>query len=365
MEETEQLTDREKELLHVIGKYPDITLKELLPLTSYKWVSTVARKLERLRELGALSRLLYDINFSKLCRNPLYKVVCILETCQSYETVISYLKLIGSLLWIFPVLSSHKNVLQAGFLSSDNQEMTALLQLLKDNDIISDYIVRASLHKRIVENPNLFGDLNPSLKGLLNPCELPDISPDHHDTVWDECDIRILPYLQKGGKLIEILKEEKKINRPWTYEQLRYSREKISKNGLTIKRYVFPPFSCEKCTEFHLFLKVRDTTVLQTILHNFARRERVYKEYSLYGDWGILVCRSHPLFLTGLLYKLDRIDEIREKEMYQTRSISDNYHIYQRIELKDYDFDKQTLEYPYHLYREKIKETLEKELICI
>jgi hypothetical protein len=356
-----QLTDREKALLNAIGRHPDISMKELLTYTDYKWVSTLARKLNQLKEQGILSGPLYDFNHGKLCRNPLHKLVSIVETQQSYEILYSYLKLIEPLIWIFPVLSSQKKVLQVGFFSSDDAEMEALLQLLKDNGVISGYTVRVSHHKRIVENPNLFGDPNPSLDGLLDPCELPDTSLGHHDTVWNECDIAILPYLLRGAKLIDILRKEKKLQKNWTYEQMRYSRRKISQNGLVQKKYIFFPFPCEACAHFHLFLKTDDTTLTQRIIHNFARGERIYKEYLLYDDWGMLVCMSYPPFLTGLLYRLDQIDKITDKELYQVRSNSGKYWFSRPLELKYYDFDEQTLEYPYHVYREQMKEKLESE----
>ncbi len=362
MGKTFQLTENEKELLTVIGRNPEISMKELLNHTEYKWVSTVVRKLGHLKEQHTLIGPLYDIDYGKLCKNPLHKLVCIVELNQSYETVISYLKLIDSLAWIFPVLSPHKKVLNAGFFSSNDTELKALLQLLKDNNIISDYIVRVCCHKRMVENPNLFGDPAPSLDNLLNPCDIPDMSLGQYDTEWNECDVRILPYLQKGAKLIEILREEKRVYRSWTYEQVRYSCEKMIKNRLIEKKYIFFPFPCEQCTRFDLFLKTGDISVTQRILCNFARGERVYKEYMLFEDWGMIFCLSHPLFLTDIMHWLDQIDQVEEREVYQVRSTSGEYTFAQPIETKYYDFDKQTLEYPYHTYKEKIHKKLDSEL---
>jgi DNA-binding Lrp family transcriptional regulator len=363
MENIYRITDSEKKLLHAIGNYPDISMKELLNYTTYKWETTVVRKLEQLKEQEILVGPVYVINHGKLCRNTLYKVVCMLETHQQLETVTSYLKLIESLLWTFPVMS-YKKVLQVGFFSSDNTKMKALLQLLKDNNIITDYVMRTCRHKRIVENPNLFGDFNPSLDHLLQPCDIPDMSREHYDTTWNECDISILPYLRvgrKGAKLIEILREEKRLHsRRWTYEEIRYSRDKMIRNGLIEKVYVFYPFPFRECTQLHLFLKTEDIMMTRRIMHNFARGERVYKEYSLYEDWGLLICTCHPLFLADVIGKLDSIDHIKEKELYQLRSNSGKYYFGQPPQLQHYDFDKQTLEYPYHVFEEKIKEKLER-----
>ena len=360
MKEVHHITNSEKKLLNIIGKNPEISVKELLNYTEYKWVSTVTRKLKRLKEQNILFGPFYFIDFGKLSRNPLHKPYCVLELNESYETVISYLKLIEPLTWVFPVLS-HKRILNAIFLSSDNEEMRNLFELLKDCNILSDYTIYVRCHDNIIENPNLFGDPNPLLTGLLNPCDCPDMSPGQYETEWNECDIQILPYFQRGVQLIEILRAEKKMNNSWTYKQVRYSREKMVNNRLIKKNYVVSPFQCSQCADFQLFLQSDDITMTRRILCNFARGERVYKEYALCDEGGIMFCASHPRFVADLMDKLDQVDHIRKKEIYQLRSTSRKYNFGQLPQLKYYDFDKQTLEYPYHLYREKIKEKLENE----
>lgn len=60
------------------------------------------------------------------------------------------------------------------------------------------------------------------------------------------------------------------------------------------------------------------------------------------------------------MHKLDSIDEIKEKELYQLRSIpAGKYYFFPSLELGYDDSDTQTLEYPYHLYKEKIKERID------
>lgn len=105
------------------------------------------RKVNQLREQHILYGPFYDISYSSLCKNPFHKLVCILETDQTYETVISYVSLIGSLKWIYPVLSPHKRVLSVAFFSSHDAATKDMLQLLKDNNIITDYIVRVDRKK--------------------------------------------------------------------------------------------------------------------------------------------------------------------------------------------------------------------------
>lgn len=360
MGKVHRITDSEKELINVIGRLPETSPKDLLNYTTYKWVSTVVRKLEKLKENDIMFGPYYNVDYGRLCKNPLHVLICILESSQKYETVISYLTLIEPLKWIYPVLSPYKRLLHVGFISSDDEKMVGLLQLLKENNIISDFVVRVCCSAWILENPNFFGDPNPSLDNVLEPCELPDFSLGAHDTVWNECDIRVLPYLQvgyKGTKLVEILRAEKKMfSREWTYEQVKYSREKMIKNDLIKRKYSVSPFQGNQCAHFVLFLKVEDMSVTQTILYNFAKNQRVQKEYTLCEDWGMLSCQSHPVFLTDLMLKLDQIDQIEEKELYQLRSYPGKYYYKQSFEDKYYDFDKQTLEYPYHVYEEKIKE---------
>lgn len=66
--------------------------------------------------------------------------------------------------------------------------------------------------------------------------------------------------------------------------------------------------------------------------------------------------------MTDFIHKLDPIDGIKEKWIYQIRSISSkDYMFFQPPDLKYFDFDTQTIEYPYKVYKEKIKKKLESE----
>ena len=359
------MTDSEKELLTVLGTYPDASIKELVSRTPYKWASTIVRKLDQLRELNILFGPSYYLDCGKLCRNLLYRLFCIMETEHSLETVVSYLQIIRSFGWMFPVLVPRKNMLIAGFYSSNNEEMTSLFQLLKDNDIITDYVVRVSSHKRAMENPNMFGNPNPSLDNVLEPCEIPDFSYGLHSTEWNECDIHTLPYLvtgYKGTKIIEILRKEREMGRKWTYNQVNYSYKKMVGNGLIMKEYSISPFPYNQCVHFLLLMKPEDPNQIQRIICNFAKGERIYKEYLFFEKWGLVECISHPVFVNDLLHKLDLIDEIKEKELYHVRSLlPEKYWLSPTPYYTYYDFDSQTLEYPYAVYREKIKEKLESD----
>lgn len=357
------MTESEKELLTVIGKSPQVTVKGLVASTQYKRLSSVARKIGQFKTQNILRGPFYDVDFGKLCKNTLSVLMCIIEFNQDYEVVISYLQLIEPLKYVYPVLSPHKELLNVIFLSSDNTATANLLQLLKDNSIITDYIIRAYSHKRVIENPNFFGDPNPPLDNLLEPCDMPDLSFGCHDTNWNACDISILPYLQVGyrdSRLIEILRAERKVNRIWKYDQIKYSRKKMLENGLIKERYGIYPFPYDQCVDFELYVKTEDITLTRRIQCNFAKGSRVLKEYSLCGDWGRIGVISHPQFLTGLMQKLDTRDEITRKELYQLRSIPNKGRIFdQPLVFKYFDVDKQTLEYPYHIYREQIRKKLE------
>ena len=131
--------------------------------------------------------------------------------------------------------------------------------------------------------------------------------------------------------------------------------------GLTEKKYSISPFPRSKCAHFVLFVRTEDTAITQRVLHNFAQQERIFKEYTLCEDWGMLTCQSHPIFLTDLMQKLDSIEEITEKELYQLRSYPGKYFFKQSFEDKYYDFGEQTLKYPYDTYKEKIKEKIANE----
>ncbi|KYK33232.1 MAG: hypothetical protein HXS46_02505 [Theionarchaea archaeon] len=362
-----QLNDNEKELLTVLGSHQEMSLKELVNHTQYKRESSVVRKIRQLGEQDFLQGPVYKFDFGKLCKNPLHGLFCIIELGKDYETVVAYLKVIESLVWLYPVLSSHKEFLGAGFLSSNDAEVKALLQLLKDSDIIADYTVRVRCCRDTRENPDFFGNPVPSLDKLLNPCEFPDISFGSHDIDWTECDIAILSHLHGGYKsikLIEILKKERKLhNREWTYNQIKYSHEKMIKNKLINKIYYIFPYKLDQCADFFLFLKTEDVETTQRILYNFARGGRIYREYTLCDSWGQIGCICHPAFVIGLMHRLDQIEEIMMKELYHLRSFPPGIrYVGGHSEFVYYDVETQTLEYPYHIFKEKIKEKLENEL---
>jgi len=367
MVQESQLNEREKELLTVLGKNPEMSLKELVNCTQYKRASSIVRKIGQLKEQDFLWGPVYRFDYGKLCKNPLHRLFCIMELGKSYETALEYLRLVEPLVWVYPVLSPHKELLSVGFLSSDDAEVKALFKLLKDNNIITDYVVRARRHWDVIEPPNFFGDPVPSLDNLLNPCDVPDTSFGYHDTEWNECDIATLSYLQGGyesARLVDILKKERKLhNREWKYEQIKYSYEKMCRNKLIKKIYYIYPYPLNQCADFFLFLKTADIELTRRILCNFAKGERIYREYSLYDDWGLMGCICHPKFLIGLMHKLDQVDEITEKELYHLRSFPPGIcYMGEYSEFVYYDVEAQKLEYPYHVFREKIKEKLENRL---
>ena len=172
MEEMYKMSNSEKELLHIIGKNPDMSGKELLEHTKYRWERTVKRKVAQLKAQHILEGPIYDLNYSKLCRNPLHKVVCILETNLNYEDVIPYLRIIEPLRWVYPVMSPHKRLLNVGYFSSNDGKLRDILQLLKDHSIISDYIMRVWRTKRLIVTPNLFGDFNGFLRAGFSFCSV-------------------------------------------------------------------------------------------------------------------------------------------------------------------------------------------------
>jgi hypothetical protein len=251
----------------------------------------------------------------------------------------------------------------AGFYSSDNAKMRSLLQLLKKNGIISEYVIRLSHHNRIMENPNFHGDPIPSIDTLLDPVCASDYSYGQFRTEWNQCDMALLPHLltgYKGTKLIEILKKEKEYDRKWTYNQINYSHKKMITAGLISREYAISPFPYDQCVHFILFIKPNLPRTTIHILHNFGRGERIYKEHMPFKEWGLIECISHPLFLINLLDKLDSIEEIAEKELYHVRSLLPQKYWLNPMPEFPYDFDTSTVEYPYDRYREKMKEKLEK-----
>ena len=133
------LNDNEKKLLTVLGRHPEFSLQELINCTGYTLASSITRKIKQFKEQHMIVGPTYDVDYGKLCKNPVYRLFCIIELEKPLTMVIDYLTLIEPLVWVYPVLSSHKELLAAGFLSSNNEKVISLLQLLKDNNIITDF----------------------------------------------------------------------------------------------------------------------------------------------------------------------------------------------------------------------------------
>ncbi|MGD2248756.1 MAG: hypothetical protein PVF58_10155 [Candidatus Methanofastidiosia archaeon] len=357
------MNDREKKLLTLRGKYPTMSLEELQTRSSYKWKSTITRKIKHYKKQKMIFGPIYYIDYGKLCKNQLNQMYCIIESHNPYEKVVSYLKLIKSIKWAYPVRSPHRTALDVSFTSSNDDKTRDLLQLLKDNHIIAHYTIYSYHCNKHTENPNFCGDFVPSFNTLLDPCDVPDMSCGHHDTTWNTCDIAVLPYFETGYKackFVEILRAERILQNPWTYEQIKYSFKKMVTHKLIQKTYIIYPIAARECTMFLLYLKTETPDIIQRILYNFGKESRIYKHYVFNENWGILCCVSHPLFFPNLLQKLD-MDVIQGKELYQIDSIIGMTPIDLPTELKCFNMENQTLEYPYQVYKETIKEQLEQE----
>ena len=111
--------------------------------------------------------------------------------------------------------------------------------------------------------------------------------------------------------------------------------------------------------------------MIPRIIYNFARGGRVFKQYAVFKEWesgnvlGSTSCLCHPLFFRDLMEKMDQIDEIAEKEIYVRRSYSSEDYIFDLSRYKYFDTETQTMQYPYHVYEEKIRERLEEEHLII
>ena len=355
------MNEREKKLLTLLGKHPTMSAEELRIQSDYKWKSTISKKITYFKRHFIVYGPVYFTDYGRLCKNRLNQMYCFIETQEPYDRVVSYLQLIKPLKWVYPIQSPRRTVLDVSLTSSDDSRTKALLQLLKDNYIIQDYTIYSYHCRKITQNPNFSGIFIPRLNNLLEPCEVPDMSLGEHDTRWNECDMRVLPYLETGYKtcrLIEIMKAERNSGYNWTYEQLRYSLRKMIENRLIQKTYIIYPIRAKYCTIFLLYLKAKSPAQIQRILYNFGRESRIYKHYVSSENWGILCCASHPLFYPNLIQRLD-IDEIVEKDLYHLDPVVGLSPLDLPTELECFDIEKQTLEYPYHVYEREIREKLE------
>jgi len=372
-----RLTEKRGKLLEILGKKPDLTLKQLADMLDFKNHTYIPRIVKQLRGAGYLSYPFYEIEYRKICRNRLTLAAVIALFKRDYRDIMAILKRIDSYLRFYPIFEQSFKKFVVTFLSSDIRRIKEIMDYLVKKGIFKYYDFYRQDGKFLLINPTFYEPSSgnptttiPKLNNLLEETEIPDLRWEKFSgTKLNFCDLRLLEDLEAGigeCKLPEIQIFERNIKRNnFSYSQLKESFKKLSEKGLIKKKYYVYPIPKEKCYRFLLLLRSDDFEKTRRLVFNFGKNARIQRSVSYwisYTDkkiYGMIQCMCDPLFLLEILRKLDTYEAIKEKKFYFLRSYPANYWASQSITTDYYDYENQTLHYPYKKYLAEIKEVVD------
>lgn len=364
MTRARSLNTKEKQILNILGKNPNISVKELINLTGYKWPSTISQKVNKFEKLGILKKgPYYDLNLSAVGKNQLYFVYVDIRFPSQYrDLVFRLIKLPECWRWIYPTIDTNRFFVF--FQINHYNQIGKLLNLLREKDLIS-YEMFTSQNRWIVTNPNFSGKELPRLKepDLTKP--LPDIAYPELDLpiMWREVDLRLMQYLQvRTENLRKIQKMEyREFGTFWEYHQLKHSYRKIVDSGIVCGRYHhLSPYPQMECSTLLLLLESKDHDFLLHMMNQFAEGGRIHKAYTLAGDTGLMFLWASPQFMLNLLHFFDEFLDL-EVRVAPLRTHNSKYLDKQSFHAEHFDLESQRWIFPYSKYEQEVKRILKKE----
>jgi DNA-binding Lrp family transcriptional regulator len=354
------LSHREKTLLTLLGKTPDISYEELKKATGYQWESTISKKKKILEAMGYIRGPYYHMNLHAVGENELFDIYALVSLDTSdYDLVFRMIKAIGCWKWIFPAIQGDRFFVyfQANYYS----QISRLLGLLKRAGII-DYEFYSSQNRWIVQNPDFFGDDLLRYDTLFLEGQLPSLHyPPTPRLYWRQLDIRMMGYLQVRSLDVNFIQsfEEHYFRYSWKKDQIKYSIRKLIKNGIAERKHFnISPYPREECFSFLLLITTTENTATERVMKNLGSGCRIYKAYTLAGNTGIMLswasARNIPLFLGALE---DR-DDVWVRA-YQLKTHTTPYMIKQSFDIRNFNLENQRWIFPYHEYEQTIMEYLE------
>ncbi|MBU7013649.1 MAG: hypothetical protein HXS52_12235 [Theionarchaea archaeon] len=358
-------------LLDYIGKWPELTNKELAHLLNLKnppYVSTLKRILhEKEYFVGPY----YQTDYGKIFRNSVRKSIAIILFEQSYGFMVSLLKNIGCFSYMYPIEERFFKRIMVSIFDSDTTAVKELFDFLKEEGVIFHYELYVQDHQTHVIPPVFLrdseeADFVPSLDNLLGETEIPDLSFGKFEGL--QLSIReqeLITCFEQGKNILtDIMEQEKAQGNFYTYAEW-----KDAKTLLTERKILQPvcdifPLSYWKCSHFFLLVRTPQSSTTKKMLFNFAKDSRLYKKIFLWTSYqtgrmyGVIYCISHPEFTIKLLNQLDRYELIEDEQLFVLRKTISLWGG-QSISMDYYDQEHQTLYFPYDDYLERMKTVLE------
>ena len=359
---TDDLSEREKTLLTLLGKNPDIPHKTLLEATGYHCGATISKKKRELIKKGYIRGPYYHINLNAVGENELFDVYADIHFDVShYNLVFNLIKAIKCWRWIFPAMEGDR--LFAYFQCNYYTQIARLLNLLKKEGLIT-YHFYSSQNRWIGENPNFFGEEIISFDNIFSECRLPCIEypPRKTGRLWKLLDIRVMGYLQvKSADIKSICSYEREIyGYSWKRSQVKYTIQKLIDHGIAERKHFnVSPYPRDACFSFLLFLMAGDQVKTLQTTKNLGNNCRIYKAYTLAGDTSIMLGWAHVLNMPNFLSAFEDTDV--EVKAYQLKAHKTQYMTRQSFDVENFDLETQRWIFPYSEYQENIEKLLSEE----
>ncbi len=361
----------EMKLLNYLGKYPELTNKELAQLLDLKnppYISTLKRRLE---EKQYFFGPYYQTDYGKIFKNRVRKAIAIILFEHPYEVMLSLLKNVTCFSYIYPIEERFFRSYLVSIFDSNTEAVKNIFDYLKREGIIFHYELYCQNYQTYVIPPTFLmedeeASFVPPLSNLLEKTDIPDLSFGEFEGIpLSQLEQDIISYFEQGiHVLTQIMDEEKKRGSFHTYAEWKTALKQLTVQPIIQPVYDVYPLPYERCS--HSFLLVRAHTLQDTqkILFNFGKKSRLYKKIFLWTSshtgkiYGVIYCISHPEFIITLLRQLDTYTEIEDKKFFVVRK---NFLLWegQSIPMSHYSPDSGGLYYPYDVYLEKIKTFVE------
>ena len=362
----ENISEKEKQLLNIIGKNAHLSYKDILSMTNYKRENVISKKIKKLRELDIIRGPYHDINLNAVGKNQIYNIYTDIEYSPTdRDLLFTVLRTIPGTRWIFPVQQEDRFFAQ--FQCNHYSIIGKIFKMLKKKKLIT-YRMTASKNRWIKMNPDFFGPPVPDASTFFTPCTLPDlcypcVTP---HTKWNTADLIFMQYLQVETDKISRIRdiEYKKYGHFWTYNKIQHSIRKIKANGIIkSKDFHISPYSRNRCCTFILLLETPRKKSLLRVLHNFGRGCRIHKSYTIAGRTGFLFCWAATEIMPEIIEMFDTVESITTKGVYYLRTHTGKYLYGSSFDPDMFCVKTQRWEFPYARVKKDIEELIAERVV--
>lgn len=358
-----KINENEAKILNTIGNNAYLSNKEVAAIVGYKRINTISKKIKKFKKMNIVRGPYYDLNLSAVGENQIYNVCTdIIFDPENRDLLFEILKKIPGCRWVFPYTGLDRFFCY--FQVNHYKHIGKILKFLRKKKLIQ-YQLFATQYRWIKYNPNFFGSPIPTKKGLRDACTLPDITypKAHTEPQWYATDLTVMQYLQVlSDSPIEIARQEyKQRHNRLTYNQIKYSIQKIKKNNIIKSReYHISPLPREHCSTVVLLLSYDKKKELLKIMENFGKGCLLHKTYTLARSTGIMFLWTYPEAGPNILDVFDSVDSLQSR-MYFLRSHGTPHLLSFSFEPELFNVDNQRWEYPSLKTQTLIEEVIKKK----